>query len=227
MKHLLSIVAFFFLAHVAFAQTSIDTVYFDSNWKKAGKNDYEYIRVMSRGSSDLYAFKDYWKSGQIYKSGSLSASSPQTREGAFKFYHKNGNVSAIENFKNDHVIGHIQVFDSTGKFDYEYISELDSLDNASQMKVSLSHLRNHIAKEVKYPEKANRMGIEGKVMVRFSVDASGKVTRLTLTKRVYKELDNEAIRVIESFKKWPVPTYKGKNTNLVIVTPIDFRLADE
>ena len=54
MKYLLSIIAYFYLAYVAFGQTSIDTVYFDSNWEKAGKNDYQYFRVLSRGSSDLY-----------------------------------------------------------------------------------------------------------------------------------------------------------------------------
>ena len=227
MKHSLSILAFFFLAHFAFGQTSTDTVYFDSKWEKASKDNYEYYRILSRVSSDLYDLKDYWKSGEIMKTGRLSSTHPQTREGEFKWFYKNGNVSEIANYKNGHFIGHIQVFDSSGKFDYEYISAPDSLDNASQMKASLIDFTNHISKNIKYPENSNRIGIEGEVRAKFHIDASGKLSRLTLTETVYEELDNEAIRVIESFNKWPIPKYKGKNTTLVIVAPIVFRLTDK
>jgi TonB family protein len=226
MKQLLRIITFVFLANFAFGQTSIDTVYFDANWGKASKNDYHYCRVLNSVSSDVYEFKDYWKSGEILKSGRLSSTHPQTREGEFTWYHKNGKVNEIVNYKNNHIIGPIQAFDSNGKFDYEYISVLDSLDNASEMEVSLTDFRNHISQKINYPKHSRRAEIEGKVMVQFSIDASGKGSRLRLTKAVYKDLDREAIRVIESFNKWPIPKYKGKNTNLMLVAPIEFRLAD-
>jgi protein TonB len=66
--------------------------------------------------------------------------------------------------------------------------------------------------------------IEGKVIAKFYIDNSGKISRLTILKSVNEELDNEAKRVIESYRKWPIPRYKGKNSNFEIVIPINFIL---
>jgi antitoxin component YwqK of YwqJK toxin-antitoxin module len=151
MRHLLKIFLLLSLTHCAFGQISTDTIYLDSKWEKSNKYDYDYYRVLTKESNDWYDCKDFWKSGEIQMSGQFSSLYPQTREKEFKWYHKNGNVRQIMNFKNNKIIGQVQVFDLNGNFDFEYVILIDSLDNASKMKISLSDFRNYISQKLKYP----------------------------------------------------------------------------
>jgi len=224
MKYLFNIFTLLFLTNYSIGQISIDTIYLDSKWEKSGKDNYDYYRVLIKQRNDWYDCKDFWKSGEIQMEGKLSSLYPQTREDEFKWYHKNGNLRQIIKYKNNNIIGQVQIYDSNGNFEFEYVLLSDSLDNAAKMKISLSDFRNHISQKLKYPKNSRMAEIEGKVIAKFYIDNSGSVSRLTILKSVNEELDNEAKRVIESYRNWPVPRYKGKNSNFEIVIPINFIL---
>lgn len=128
-------------------------------------------------------------------------------------------------FLTNLAIGQVQVYDSNGKLDFEYVEQIDSLDNAEKMKISLNDFRNHISRELKYPKNSKMTGTEGQVIAKFYIDNLGKTSKLTILKSVNEKLDNEAKRVIKSYKKWPIPIYKGKNSYFEIVVPINFRLS--
>jgi len=86
-------------------------------------------------------------------------------------------------------------------------------------------LMQFIAENTKYPENAAKKGIEGKVIVRFAVEADGSIDKLTVLKGVDPELDQEALRVVGSLPKFEKPGVKdGKSVAVWYMIPINFKL---
>ncbi len=67
-----------------------------------------------------------------------------------------------------------------------------------------------IANETKMPKKAIRKKIEGTVIVKYVVGADGYVRDIAITQSVNKLLDNAAIQVIKSMKRWIPGKVDGK-----------------
>lgn len=79
--------------------------------------------------------------------------------------------------------------------------------------------------EVKYPEKAIKDSVQGKVAVRFVVNAEGRLSDYSIEKSVSPELDAEALRAVKTLDiKWQPATADGKPVSCSFVLPVDFRL---
>ncbi len=85
-------------------------------------------------------------------------------------------------------------------------------------------LREFISKNLEYPEKAQKKGIQGKVFVVFVVEKDGKITNVRVIKSVNKYLDKEAMRVIKLMPKWNPGMQKGKPVRVKFTVPINFVL---
>ena len=81
-----------------------------------------------------------------------------------------------------------------------------------------------ISKNVKYPEDAVKKKVEGKVFVTFVVDTDGKITDVSLLRKVFPSLDAEAIRVISAMPNWIPGRQKGQAVRVKYTVPIMFRL---
>ncbi len=81
-----------------------------------------------------------------------------------------------------------------------------------------------ISKNVKYPEDAVKKKVEGKVFVTFVVDTDGKITDVSLLRKVFPSLDAEAIRVISGMPNWIPGKQKGQVVRVKYTVPIMFRL---
>ena len=69
------------------------------------------------------------------------------------------------------------------------------------------------------------MGIEGKVLVQFTIDEVGNIKDIKVLQGLLKELDNEAIRVIKLMSgKWNPGKQGGKAVKTTMVLPITFKL---
>lgn len=83
----------------------------------------------------------------------------------------------------------------------------------------------YIADNTKYPEPAKAKGTQGKVMVRFAVEANGSVDKVSVLKGVDPELDMEAIRVVKTLPAFEKPGIKdGKAVAVWYVVPINYTL---
>lgn len=224
MRHLLNFLAFLLLTNIVIGQVNSDTIYLDSKWEKASKDNFYFYRILTKDNSGLFDCKDFWKSGELQMTGKFSALYPQTREGEFKWYHKNGNLRQIISYKSNNLIGQVKSYDSNGKFDLEYMVLFDSLDNSGAFQLSLSNFRTHISRKLKYPKNARIAEIHGRVMTKFYINNLGQLERFSILQSVNNDLDNEAKRVITTFNKWPIPMYKGKSTFVEIYMPINFSL---
>lgn len=82
----------------------------------------------------------------------------------------------------------------------------------------------YVAKKLKYPAQARRMGIEGKVYVQFVVDKDGSLTEVQAVKGIGAGCDEEAVRVLQAAPAWSPPKQRGKPVKQRIILPITFKL---
>lgn len=81
-----------------------------------------------------------------------------------------------------------------------------------------------IMENLKYPEEAQKAGVEGRVVVRFIVTETGEVDSVQILRGVDPECDNEAVRVIEAMPNWTPGKQKGENVPVYFNLPIMFKL---
>ena len=84
-------------------------------------------------------------------------------------------------------------------------------------------LQRHIAKNFRYPEIAQKMGIQGRVYVQFIISKDGSITGIR-TRGPDKNLENEAFRIISKLPKMTPGTQRGRPVSVPFSTPITFRL---
>jgi len=205
-------------------QSIPDTIYYNAKWKNTTKKEHVYFRTITKDDQGLFEVKDFWSSGEIQMSGKFSSLDPETQQGQFVYYNKNGALSQVNNFKDGIPVGKIKIFDSEGKFVFEYILNTDSLDNANTFREAIVNLRHYTSQNLVYPENLQNDGTQGIVYLQFFVGDEGKIQMLSVLKSDKYEFSNEAIRVLKSFKGWPTPIYKGKTTLTKFILPITFRL---
>jgi protein TonB len=82
-----------------------------------------------------------------------------------------------------------------------------------------------LAKNMKYPAVARRMGIEGSVFVSFVIDKEGNISDPQVIKGISAECDKEAVRVVKLMPPWKPGKQNGKAVRCRFVLPIKFKLA--
>lgn len=82
----------------------------------------------------------------------------------------------------------------------------------------------YVQNNLKYPAKARKMGIEGKVFVQFVVDQDGKLTDVQSVKGIGGGCDEEAVRVIRESLPWNPGQQTGIKVNVRMILPITFKL---
>jgi protein TonB len=82
----------------------------------------------------------------------------------------------------------------------------------------------YVGENLKYPAKASRMGIEGRVFVEFIVEKDGSLTDINVAKGIGGGCDEEAVRVISNAPKWNPGKQRGNAVRVRMVIPIMFKL---
>ena len=65
-------------------------------------------------------------------------------------------------------------------------------------------------------------GISGRIIVSFVINENGQVTDPAVLRRVDKDLDKEAIRIIKSMPRWTPGEHKGKKVKVRLTLPVQF-----
>jgi len=81
-----------------------------------------------------------------------------------------------------------------------------------------------ILSRLHYPEVAAQNGIEGRVLVKFTVNSKGELERAEIFRSVHPDLDNEALRVIKSSPLWEAGIQNGQRVRVTFIFPINFVL---
>lgn len=88
----------------------------------------------------------------------------------------------------------------------------------------MNGLMTYMMNNLKYPEKAEKKKIEGRVLVSFIVEKDGRVSHIMVKNKVSKELDDEAVRMVKGMQKWTPGKMKGKPVRVRYILPVQFRL---
>lgn len=81
-----------------------------------------------------------------------------------------------------------------------------------------------ISQNLKYPTISQENGVQGRVIVRFTVGRDGSVYNVRVIRGVDVYLDKEAVRIVSSMPPWTPGMMEGKPVNVDYTVPINFRL---
>ena len=88
-------------------------------------------------------------------------------------------------------------------------------------------LMKWLSQNIRYPEAAQQNDIQGRVVVKFVVEKDGSVGHAEIARGVDKDLDREALRVVNKMPKWQ----PGKNNGVAVRSyfnlPVTFRLQNQ
>jgi protein TonB len=85
-------------------------------------------------------------------------------------------------------------------------------------------LQKWLGSHLNYPAMAVRMGIEGTVVVEFTVDINGKLSDAKVVQSLHKLCDNEAIRLVKSMPDWTPGDENSVKKTAKVTLPIRFIL---
>ena len=87
-----------------------------------------------------------------------------------------------------------------------------------------SSLLAYISHNIKYPEAAKKNNIQGRVILRFCIEAKGDVDRVSVLRGVDPEIDAEAARVVSSLPAFKPGKQGGKEVPVWYMVPVTFAL---
>ena len=85
-------------------------------------------------------------------------------------------------------------------------------------------LYQYLADNIKYPEEAKELGIQGRVFVNFVVEKDGSVTNVRVLRGIGGGCDEEAVRVVKAMPKWTPGKQRGIPVRVSYNLPIKFTL---
>ncbi len=81
-----------------------------------------------------------------------------------------------------------------------------------------------VASKLVYPEIAKENGVQGRVMISFTIKADGSVANVRVTRSLDPALDKEAVRVVSSSPKWTPGKQRDRAVNVTYSLPVIFQL---
>ena len=81
-----------------------------------------------------------------------------------------------------------------------------------------------VNKHLQYPEIAKENGVQGRVTLRFTVNADGSVSNVIVLRGVDPSLDKEAVRVVSMSPKWKPGKQRDRAVKVNYTFPVVFQL---
>lgn len=95
---------------------------------------------------------------------------------------------------------------------------------AAEFEGGQAALMRYLGSHIKYPSVALENGVQGTVLVQFTVKADGSVAGVSVKKSVDPFLDREAVRVVKSLPRFKPAKLGSKPVDSSFVVPVAFRL---
>ena len=99
-----------------------------------------------------------------------------------------------------------------------------SVEQMPQFPGGEAALMKFLSSHINYPPMAAENDVQGKVIVQFVVDKTGKVGEVKVVRSVDKDLDHEAIRVCQALPKFTPGRQNGRPVSVWYTLPIQFKL---
>ena len=102
-----------------------------------------------------------------------------------------------------------------------------SVEKAPEFPGGLMAWSTYLEKNVKYPAIDRDNNTQGKVLVSFVVEPSGKLSDVSAVRGPSETLKAEAVRVIANSPAWKPGLQKGKSVRVQYTVPVNFVLSNE
>ncbi|GAA4413448.1 M56 family metallopeptidase [Nibrella viscosa] len=98
------------------------------------------------------------------------------------------------------------------------------VEEPPQFPGGMKNLATYLGQNIRYPEKAAKAGVQGKVFVSFVVATDGSIHDVQILKGLSEEINAEAMRVMYDMPHWTAGRQSGKPVNVKYNLPISFQL---
>lgn len=132
--------------------------------------------------------------------------------------------------QNDSVSNSTITFDKHEAADktYQLVDQLPFFDKCTDKECSDERLINFISSHLKYPKKARKKGIQGRVFIQFVVKKDGSVGDAKIVREIGGGCGEEALKVVNSMnsktKGWTPGALKGDKVNVLYTLPVTFKI---
>jgi protein TonB len=99
-----------------------------------------------------------------------------------------------------------------------------SVEQMPQFPGGEAALMKYLQSHINYPPMAAENNVQGRVVVQFVVDKTGKVGEVKVLRSVDKDLDKEAVRVCKSLPKFTPGRQNGQAVSVWYTLPVTFKL---
>lgn len=101
----------------------------------------------------------------------------------------------------------------------------EQVDQMPEYAEGMTGFYTYIQKNLKYPEQAKRLGIEGKVFIEFVVSKKGTIVSAKVLRGIGSGCDEAALDVIENSPNWQPGSKNGEAVNVKMILPVTFKLS--
>lgn len=157
----------------------------------------------------------YNEAGYLQDSGRVEK---QLKEGDWTGYRAVGKLNYREIYKQ----GELQQGESYDTLGNQY--QYQELSVQPEYGPGMTAFYQYVARHLKYPRKARRKNIQGKVFISFVVDKTGKLTKVETIKGIGGGCDRSAEQTISQAPAWVPGLRRGQPVRVRMVVPITFRL---
>ncbi len=85
-------------------------------------------------------------------------------------------------------------------------------------------LPKYLKKSFRYPESALNNNIEGRVIVKFSINEDGSISDVHVIQSLSPDCDSEAVRLYRNMPRWRPGMQNGKRVKVIFTQPLTFTL---
>lgn len=97
-----------------------------------------------------------------------------------------------------------------------------ALDQMPEFPGGMEALNTYLRNNIRYPQEAQKAGIQGRVIIQFIVSKDGSITDAEVVKSVDPQLDAEGLRLIKNMPRWKPGMRKGQAIRVKQTLPIRF-----
>ena len=99
----------------------------------------------------------------------------------------------------------------------------ETISSTARRRCFNQKIQRHIQKNFNYPEEAQKLQIEGKVITSFMVDKNGNITKI-VTRGPHPLLELEARRIFSKLPQMVPGKHRGKAVQVPFAIPLSFKL---
>ena len=97
-----------------------------------------------------------------------------------------------------------------------------ALDQMPEFPGGMEALNAYLRNNIRYPQEAQKAGIQGRVIIQFIVSKDGSITDAEVVESVDPQLDAEGLRLIKNMPRWKPGMRKGQAIRVKQTLPIRF-----